>query len=78
MQSVHPDLFIPVTLIGTIDFYHFIPLLMTTFPGGHKVRAKQNLLASFYPNFSSDPNGIWCSDEAIWAEYSDTFLSKIC
>ena len=36
-------------LPGTIDFYHFIPLsLALTLPGGHKVSAKQNVLASFF------------------------------
>ena len=41
-------LFIPTMLIGTIDLYHFIPLLVTfTLTGGHKVSTKQNLLASF-------------------------------
>ena len=40
-------LFIPAKLIGTIDFYIFIPLSLTlTLPGGHKISAKQNLLAS--------------------------------
>ena len=35
-------------LIGNIDFYHFIPLSLTlTLLGGHKVSAKQNLLAAF-------------------------------
>ena len=36
--------FIPAMLrsIGTIDFYHVIPLSLSL-PGGHKVRAKQNL-----------------------------------
>ena len=35
-------------LMGTIDFYHFIPLSLTlSVPGGHKVNAKQNLLVSF-------------------------------
>ena len=39
---------ISVMLIGTIDFYHLIPLSLTlTLPGGHKVSAKQNLLASY-------------------------------
>ena len=34
--------------IGTIDFYHFVPLSLTlTLAGGHKVSTKQNLLASF-------------------------------
>ena len=32
---------------GTIDFYHFILLSLTlTLAGGHKISAKQNLLAS--------------------------------
>ena len=34
--------------IGTIDFYHFIPLLLTlNLAGVHKISWKQNLLASF-------------------------------
>ena len=45
-QTVQPNCsYLP---IGTIDFYHFILLLLTlTLPGGHKDSAKQNLLASF-------------------------------
>ena len=36
-------------LLGTIDFYHFVPLSMTlTFAEGHKVSANQNLMASFF------------------------------
>ena len=35
-------------LIGAIEFYYFIPFrLSLTLPGGHKVSAKQNQLASF-------------------------------
>ena len=50
-QTVHSNFFIPVMLLDTIDFYHFIPLSLTlTLPGGHKVSAKQNLLASFSQN----------------------------
>ena len=34
--------------LGTIDFYHFIPVLLTvTMAVGHKVSTQQNLLASF-------------------------------
>ena len=41
--------FVPATIIGFFDFCHFTPLLLTlTLPGGHKVNAKQNLLASFF------------------------------
>ena len=44
MQTCEPNLFIPAMLIGTIDFCHFIPFsLNLTLPGGHKVKAKQNL-----------------------------------
>ena len=40
--------FMYAMFIGTIDFYHFIPLLLPfTLRRGHKVRAKQSLLASF-------------------------------
>ena len=44
----HTDFVLPAMHIGTIDFCHFIPLSLTlTLAGGHKVGAKQNLLASF-------------------------------
>ena len=47
-QSTQPIFFIPAMLIGSTDFYHFIPLVVTlTLAGGLKVSAKQNLLASF-------------------------------
>ena len=45
-QTLQPFFFIPTMHIGTIDFYHFIPLSVAlTLAGGHKVSAKQNLLA---------------------------------
>ena len=48
MQTVQPKFLIPAMFIGTIGFYHFIPLsLILTLPGCHRVSAKQNLLASF-------------------------------
>ena len=47
-QTVLPKFFVPAMLIGTIDFCHFISLSLTlTFLWGHRVSAKQNLLASF-------------------------------
>ena len=40
--------YLPYLVIGTIDFYHLNRLSVTlTLAGGHKVSAKQNLLASF-------------------------------
>ena len=49
-QTVQPNCFIPAMLIGTIDFYHFMPFSLTlTLPGGNKVSAKPNQLASFSP-----------------------------
>ena len=48
MHILQPKVFIPAMLIGTTDFYNFIPLLFTlTLPGGHKVSTTQNLLTSF-------------------------------
>ena len=65
-------------LIGTIDFYHFVPLSLTlTLPGGDKVSAKQNLLASFIRMLSSDQDEIFCDDEAIQDEDLKQLLSKI-
>ena len=47
-QAVQPNFFLPAMLIGTIDFKHFVLLSLTlTLPGGLKVSAMQNLLASF-------------------------------
>ena len=40
--------FIPAMLIGTTNFYYFIPLsLSSTLPGGHEVSSKQNCSVSF-------------------------------
>ena len=78
--------FVPAKLIGIIDFYYFIPISPTLFiPGGHKVSAKQNLLASSliprpsptpplpHPKFSSHQTVTWCGDEAaIEAEHPET------
>ena len=42
--------FLAYTVVGTIDFYHFILLSLTwALPGGHQVSTKQNQLASFSP-----------------------------
>ena len=66
MQNVQPNFVIPSMLIGTIDFYHFIPLLLTlTMPGGYMLIANQKLLACI---FAHTFHLIWCDDEAIEAE----------
>ena len=58
-QTFQAIFFIPAMLIGTINFYHFIPLSVTlTLSGGHKVSAKQNLLRFFVTRFSTDQDGI--------------------
>ena len=66
--------------IGTIDFYHFIPLSLTlTLAGGRKVSTKQNLLASFSETFF-----VWCGWNVIlwqsnlsWTSW-DHFWMRIC
>ena len=51
-QSFQPMFFIPAMLIGTIDFYHFIPLSVTLIMAEvHKVSSKQDLLALFTHTF---------------------------
>ena len=44
VQTYQPNYFIPAMLvIGTVNFYDFIPLSVTlTLDGGHKVSGKQN------------------------------------
>ena len=61
-QTVQPNCFTPAMLIGTIDFFHSIPLSRTfTWPGFHNFRAKQNILASF-----SCTLFIWSGWNLIW------------
>ena len=56
-------------LIGTIDFYDFLPLSLTlTWTRGHTVDAKQNLLASFLPHFSTDQDEILFGVEVVQLE----------
>ena len=59
--------------IGSIDFYHIIPLSLTlTLPWGHKLSMKKTYWLHVLPHFSSDQDEIWCSDEAIQAEHPET------
>ena len=58
-QTDQPSFSVLAMLMGTIDFYHFIPASQTLIlPGGHKVSTKHKLLASFCPHFSSDQDEI--------------------
>ena len=58
-------------LIGTIDFYHFIPLSLTlTLPEGQH-EAKANCF-HFHTHLSLDQDEISCGDEAIQAEHPET------
>ena len=51
MQTVPPNVFIPAMLIGTTDFYHFIPLsLSLTLPGGHSISTKQKPIGFIFLN----------------------------
>ena len=71
-QTVLRNFFLPAMLIGTIHFYHFIPLSLTlTVPGGHKVSAKQYLLASFSPTpfIWSGWNLMWWSSNSGWTSW---------
>ena len=54
----------PAMLIGTIDYYHFTPLSVTlSLAGGFKVKAKQNLLASFFCTLFN--TWVWTIDMAL-------------
>ena len=53
-QIFQRNIFIPAMPIGTVEFYHFIPLsLILTLTGDLKVNAKQKLLAYFLAHFSA-------------------------
>ena len=45
-QTFQPKFLIPAMLIGTTDFYNFMPLaVILILDGGHKFSSKQNLFA---------------------------------
>ena len=74
-QPFQPHFFTPVMLIGTIDFYHFIPRSRTlTLPTGHKVSAKQTSWLHFLTHFSTDQDEMYYGVEAILAEHLDTIF----
>ena len=63
-----------------ITFYHFIPLSLTlTSPAGHKISAKQNLLASFSHTLFIwlGWNLMWWWSNVSWTS-CELQLSKIC
>ena len=54
IQTFQPNVFLPAMLIGTIDFYHFIPHSVTlTLTGGHKVSTKLSCWLHFLTHFST-------------------------
>ena len=72
-RSFRPNVFIPSTLIGIIDIYHFIPHSLTlTLAEGHNVSSKQNLQALFSRKFSTDHYDIWCDVETNQVELSES------
>ena len=80
MKTVQPNLFIVSMLIGTIDFCHLIPLLLTwTLPGGHKISTKQNLLASFSHTLFIwwGWNWMWWWSNSGWTSW-DYFWVRFC
>ena len=70
--------FIPAMLIGTIDIDRFIPLLVTlTLAGCYKVRAKQNLVATFSSTlFKLIRMQFDIGVKIIQVKYLDTILSE--
>ena len=74
-QTVQPIIFIPTMLTGATVIYHFIAFsLALILPGGHKVSAKQNVLALISPALSSDQYKIQCGDKAIQVEHRETIF----
>ena len=68
---------IPAMLIGTFDFYHFIPLSVTlTLPGLTRSTRNKTYWLRFLAHFSSDRDEILCSasDELIQADYVETIF----
>ena len=72
MQTFRPIFFIPAMLIGTIDFYHFIPLPLTlTLPGfTRSAQSKTSWLHFLTHIFLTDQDEISYGVEAIDVEHS--------
>ena len=67
---------VPAKLIGTIDFYYSVPLLLTfTLPWGHKVNTKQTSWFHFLAHFSTDQHEIKYDVEAIEVEHPYIIVS---
>ena len=65
--------FMPVKIMGTIDFLHFIPLSLTlTLPGVTRSAQSNIFWLYFLACFSTDQNKIKYSAEAIEVERPDT------
>ena len=61
------------TAIGTIHFYHSIPLSVPlTLFGGHKSAKSKTSWLHFLAHFSTDQDEIWYGVEAVQAENPDT------
>ena len=77
-QTGQPIVFIPAMHIGAIDFNRAIPFHWP-WPCLGVTRSAQSktFWLHFLAHFSSDEDEVWCGDEAIWAEHSDTVLTKI-
>ena len=73
-QTVQPICSKPAMLIGTNDFYHFIPFSLTlTLPGVTKSVQSTALWLHFLTHFSYDQDEIWSDDDAVQAEHPETW-----
>ena len=62
-------------LVGTTDFYHFMPLSVTlTLTGNQNASANKSWRFHFLALFSTELDEICYSDEAIQADHPETIF----
>ena len=77
-QTFQPDFFTLAMLVGTTDYYHFIPFsLIVTLAGGTRSAQGKTCWLHFLSHFSIDQDEIWRGDEAIQEVCPDTSLNEV-
>ena len=78
-QTIQPNIFLPVVHVGTIDFYHFIPYLLTlTLPGDTRSAQTKTSWIYFLALFIwSGWNLMWSWSNLSWTSWDHIWLRVI-
>ena len=63
------------SLLGTVDFFHFMPRSLTmTLAGDHKFSAEENVLLHFLVHVLTDQDEVIHGVQAVQVEHHDTIF----